>query len=201
MKTSLVLVFASLSIPGCGGGGGGDDTQNVPDASHPPTVDARPGTPDAPVDLTCDPVVPSDCSGETICVVDSCEAAFDRIYDFSGLEVAVATQNQGGSAWDPLGGAPDPVVEVRLNGETLITTGSATDVFSATYAETTNATILAGSTLELHVFDADVGGDDDILSCSFDPLTAADLREAVLTCTGTGAEAGSSVTLWITVRG
>jgi len=40
MKTSLVLVFASLTIPGCGGGGGGDDGQNPPDASHPPTVDA-----------------------------------------------------------------------------------------------------------------------------------------------------------------
>lgn len=201
MKTTLVLVFASLSIPGCGGGGGGDDSNTNPDASSPPHADARPGTPDAAEPATCDPAFPSDCAGETICVGDMCEAAFDRIYDFSSISVVVAAQNRGGSAWDPLGGAPDPVVEVKLNGEAVITTGSVSDVFSASYTESTSETILAGSTLELHVFDADVGGDDDIMTCSFDPLTAADLREAVLTCDGTGTEAGSSVTLWVTVRG
>jgi hypothetical protein len=130
-----------------------------------------------------------------------CEPAFNRIYTFSQISVTVAAKNPGGSAWDPLGGAPDPFVEVTLNGTSILKTANVSDTFAASYTETTDQQILAGSTLELKMSDADVTGDDLILDCTIDPLTADQLRRAVIECDGSGDTAGSTILMHIDAKG
>jgi hypothetical protein len=190
--------FAYLVVAACGGG---SDTPSVdapanqrPDAHVPPPGDAP--------NSVCDPADPTSCSGETICIAQVCEAAFDRIYHFAGIAVTVADKNPDGSAWDPLGGAPDPHVTVKLNDTTVLTTADSTDSFSGTYTETVDQQIVAGSKLELLIDDDDsTSGDDRILDCVIDPLSADLLRDGIVGCSGTGTLAGSAVTMSITPKG
>ena len=194
MKHLIACSFVAFAA--CGGG------------SSPGMVDAPPAHLDAPGShadapmLTCSPGDPTSCSGENICVGTTCENAFNRIYHFSNIAVVVASQNPGGSAWDPLGGAPDPWVRVSLNGTQFLATSVVSDVFAATYTENADTEIIGGSMLELNVSDSDaVGGDDLILDCTFDPLGADLLRQHIVRCDGTGGDAGSSVTMQIDVKG
>ena len=190
------LVVLALALAACSD----DETNNpTPDASAPPHPDAAPPIDSAP--KVCSASDPSSCSGETICIGTMCEPAFNRIYTFSGISVTVASKNPGGSAWDPLGGAPDPFVEIKLNGMSVLKTKNVSDVFSATYTESTDQQIVAGSKLELTLSDADVGGDDLILDCVADPLTADELRHAALQCDGSGPTAGSQIVIRIDVKG
>jgi hypothetical protein len=189
------LVVLALALAACSD----DKTNNpTPDAST-PHPDAAPPIDSSP--KLCSVGDPSSCAGETICIGTMCEPAFNRIYTFSGISVTVATQNPGGSAWDPLGGAPDPFVVVKLNGTSILTTANVSDVFAASYTETTDQQIVAGSTLQMTMSDADVGGDDLILDCTIDPLTADELRHAVVECDGSGPTAGSTIIIHIDVKG
>src|SRR5262245_17107710 len=83
----------------------------------------------------CSPADPSDCSGETICVDGSCVAAFGRVYTFSMAHVIVNSLDTNGVAWDALGGAPDPLIEVQLNGTVVLTTATVSDVFEASFTD------------------------------------------------------------------
>ena len=190
MKTLLVIICVSLAA--CDGS-----------SSPPAQVDAppQPRSPDAPGPMICSPADPTSCSGETVCIGTTCEPAFNRIYSFSQISVTVATNNPGGSAWDPLGGAPDPQVTVKLNGTQILQTSVASNTFSASYSEMADQEIVGGSTLEVDVQDSDVGAADDILDCTFDPLTAEQLREAVVQCVGTGTQDGSTITMHVDVNG
>lgn len=175
----------------------------MPDSGSnpPPPPDMAPPPDEPPPPELCSPADPNSCSGETICIGTTCEAAFNRIYSFSMISVKVASLNQGGSAWDVLGGAPDPQVTVKLNGTTILSTGSKGDVFSAAFNETTDQQIVAGSKLELQSSDADVNAADKILNCVADPLSADLLRARVLQCDGTGTEAGSQIVIHIDAKG
>ena len=191
----FLLVLASLSLAACSS------------SSPPAQVDAsaadapRLPPPDAPGPTVCSSADPTSCSGETICVGTTCEPAFNRIYSFSQISVTVATNNPGGSAWDPFGGAPDPQVTVKLNGMQILQTSVASNTFAASYSESVDQEIVGGSTLELDVQDSDVGGADDILDCTFDPLTADQLRQAIVQCIGTGTQDGSTITMHVDVKG
>jgi len=195
MRKRLLFV---ITLVGCGSGGSttGDDGSPI---DGPPMMGS-----DGPVDMppqVCSPADPTSCSGETICIGTSCEAAFDRIYTFSQISVLVAANNQGGSDWDPLGGQPDPQVEVKLNGAVILTTGHKDNTFTASFTESTEKQIVAGSKLELNMTDDDGVGDDAIFSCTTDPLSAELLREAVITCNGSGTESGSQIVIHINAKG
>jgi len=191
--TKLVALVL-LSLAACGG----DDGKTSPDSPPPPHPDARP--PDSP-NLTCSPADPNSCAGETICIGTTCEPAFDRIYRFSSIAITAAAKNPGGSAWDPFGGAPDPFVEVKLNATSILVTANHSDVFAATYTESVEQQIVAGSALEMTMSDADIGGNDLMLDCTIDPLTADALRHGVVECDGSGPTAGSTIVMHIDVKG
>jgi len=171
--------------------GGGDDG---PPPDGPIVVDMPPDPPDdGPPQNVCNPDDSNSCSGETVCIGTKCEPAFNRIYRFLNITATVASLNQTGSAWDSFGGAPDPQVIVKLNGTAIITTASKADVFSASFSETIDQQVVAGSKLELILQDADLNAADPIHSCVIDPLSAQKLRERGVHCDGTGTEAGSQV--------
>lgn len=151
--------------------------------------------------MLCSASDPNSCSGETICIGTSCEPAFGRIYRFSSITATAAAQNQGGSAWDVFGGAPDPQVTVKLNGTAIITTGSKGDTFTASFSESTEQEIVAGSKLQLIESDADVNAADKVLDCTIDPLSADRLRTQFVECDGNGTETGSQIVIRIEAKG
>lgn len=126
------------------------------------------------------------CGGESICVVDQCLDAFGRVYVLSNLYVELPARNSVGDDWDAGGGAPDPFFTVQLNGEEVLTTTAAPNTFSASFSDTANVVIPAGSTFELIVADEDLAIPDPGFTCIADPLTANLLRGRVLTCENSG---------------
>src|SRR5687767_11963696 len=114
------FVLAFHAFAGCGGG---DDDEEAlwrdGICSGGGNLASCPG--DCPA-TACSPADPSDCAGETICVDGSCVAAFGRVYTFSMAHVVANSLDTNGEAWDALGGAPDPFVEVQLNGSVVLTT-------------------------------------------------------------------------------
>jgi hypothetical protein len=125
---------------------------------------------------------PDDCAGESICIGQQCEDAFNRFYTFSGIQVALGPQDAEGTDWDAFGGAPDPFVEIRLNDQLFLTTGSVDNTFSASYDNAEDVLVVAGSVLEVKVLDADVNAADVALTCAADPLSADFLRARGLFC-------------------
>ena len=195
MKTSLL---ACLVLAACAGDGSGPQP-SMPDGSTQSGDDASNPPPDGPSNV-CSPSDPNSCSGETICIASHCEAAYGRIYKFGDISATIAAQNTGGSAWDAFGGAPDPKVTVKLQGQTILTTSVKSDTFTAQFTESTERELIAGQKLEVSLVDADVNSDDGVLNCVADPLEAAFLRAGGIMCAGTGTSTGSSVTVHITPK-
>lgn len=161
-KVVAVAVWLAL-----GGGCGSSDAGSSPDA--------RGGG------ETCSPSADT-CPGETLCVGGSCVAAFGRIYTIGNVAVQLPAHKTNGDAWDALGGAPDPLLTVTLNGTIVLMPPSVADSFTATFPQTADADIPAGSTLVVAVDDEDVTANDPGFACQANPLTAAELRARVLSC-------------------
>jgi hypothetical protein len=132
----------------------------------------------------CDPANDL-CPDNDICIVDQCEPAFGRSYLFSGFELVLGPENQGGGDWDPFGGSPDPKIELHLNGTRILETGSRGDTFDAVFNETVNATLNDGDLLEVRVLDVDPDADDIALQCFADPIPADLLRFRAVQCSNT----------------
>jgi hypothetical protein len=129
----------------------------------------------------CDPANDL-CPDNDICIVDQCEPAFGRSYFFSGFELALGPEDQGGGGWDPFGGSPDPKVELHLNGAKFFETGTRNDTFDAAFNETVSATLNEGDVLEVRVLDSDADADDIALQCFADPVPADLLRFRAVQC-------------------
>ena len=186
-----------IACIGCSSGGSGTGDDSPPPPDGPPMTNDGPDVPppDEPPNNVCDPNDANSCSGETVCIGTTCEPAFNRIYRFKDITSTVSSLNQNGQAWDSFGGAPDPQVIVKLNGTVILTTASKSDVFTASFTESIDQQVVAGSKLELILQDADLNAADPIHSCIIDPLSAQKLRERGVHCDGTGTEAGSQVVI------
>jgi hypothetical protein len=192
------LIAVAVALYGCGGSG--DDDGPICGDGFCTGGENAASCPGDCQGFTCSPADPSDCTGETICVDGACVAAFGRVYTFSMAHVVANSLDPNGEAWDALGGAPDPFVEVELNGTVILTTSVVADVFEASFSDQADATIPAGSTLTFTAYDEDVSVNDPMISCVADQLTADFLRNGILTCTGQGPTAGTSIDLAVEPR-
>lgn len=202
-KTRWGAVAVLLGLSACGGGSD-DDMEGVdgrPDAGT-PRPDASTPRPDAAT-AGCDPLVPADCSGETICINESCEPAFGRTYRVAVYQLQLSDQTPDGEAWDAGGGAPDAFVNVHLNGELILATSAVQDTFTPEFAEFVDVVIPAGARLEFHAWDEDISEHDWLIGCIVDPLTADTLRIYGPVCEGTAETGtdGSVLNLLIAPRG
>ncbi|GAB4202200.1 MAG: hypothetical protein OHK0013_15180 [Sandaracinaceae bacterium] len=157
---SIISICAVLAA-GCDGGGGG------------------------PSGGGCTPSADT-CTGESICVAGACEAAFGRIYTIMDVSVSVPTTDETGAAWDAFGGAPDPFIVVLVNGSTVATSATRNDTFSGTFSGPYNATLIAGSSLAIQVWDEDVSANDLMFTCQASPIGADLLRQRSLACSSGG---------------
>lgn len=124
------------------------------------------------------------CGGETICVGNSCVAAFPRVYAITNVSVMLPTTDPNGEAWDLGGGAPDLFVG-DSSGNPL--TNTVQDQFSATFPGPFDVQLIAGATLRISIWDEDVSANDLAFSCQAAPVTADLLRSRVLRCTQGGS--------------
>ena len=133
----------------------------------------------------CEMANPATCAGDTICLDGTCRPAFSRFYRFGVYDATFATTDGNGQAWDVDGSAPDPFFTVSINGTLVVTSSKIDNVFSFTWNEASNPTVLAaGSTVTFDFYDSDVAVDELIASCEFSPLTADRLHAGQVQCVG-----------------
>jgi hypothetical protein len=146
----------------------------------------------------CDDSDPYSCDGDTICLDGSCEPAWGA-YGIFVLDFTVATQNQEGTAWDTMGGAPDPYVTVELGGELVMVTAEPQDTFDPVYSDSASINVSPGLAFEFHGWDGDVDSDDWIIGCIAEPLTAEHLRWREVSCVGSAATGTQGTVLTIAI--
>jgi hypothetical protein len=136
------------------------------------------------------------CSGETICVDNArCEDAFPRFYVLEFGTVTIPQTKPDGSCWDdPNCGAPDPEIEIHLNGDQIAELDNDDDVFSASFSDMIELQLIAGTRLEIQLEDEDLIDDEEVLTCTFDPLTAEKLRSGDLSCSAGNASIEARIT-------
>lgn len=141
----------------------------------------------------CEPVSPGSCTsspdsctGDNICMQGSCVQAFGRIYKVSVTSGVMPQFNSANQTWDPAGGAPDPYVQITLNGTDVAHTTYVDNTLTPTWNQSANMTIVGGSTFKIAAWDADLPYYPDVLmfACQSAPLTADQLRAGSLDCNG-----------------
>jgi hypothetical protein len=117
--------------------------------------------------------------------------------------LTVATTNTLGEAWDALGGAPDPYVEIRVASESAppFISGTGSDAFEVTFTGGPTATDLRADALLTHldftVMDSDATSNDFMGRCVYAPLppTTFDGTTQTLDCGFDAATMNSGFTL------
>ena len=143
---------------------------------------------------------PGDCTGNDVCIGEVCTPAFGRAYRVTVTAMTVAGLDQAGQLWDvdASGGAPDPFVEVRLNGALVFQTAVANNTHTPSFTGAVTVTIPPGANLTFTGWDDDAFGQDDpIIACAYSPLTADAFRSFRIRCAGTGAEGGTVIELGV----
>jgi hypothetical protein len=169
----LVALGATLAVAlgGCGSEQGDDDDDFIagggPDA----------GTPSGGCALDDPP-----CVGETICIDNACVGAFNRIYRITVLDGSLPESDPNGECWDFGCGAPDPFVQLDLNGALLGVTAAVQDTFAPAWNMYVDAEIPAGSALTFWVWDEDVDEHDFAFGCALDPVSVEALRAGFISC-------------------
>ncbi len=134
-----------------------------------------------------------------MCIDDRCEDAFPRFYQIEISSVTIPQGKLDGSCWDePSCGAPDPEIEIQLNGDTVGELEASDDMFTASFADAIELQLIAGSRLRLQLEDEDTVRDEEVFACNFDPLTAERIRDGDLSCI---SDSGASIEAIISVRG
>jgi hypothetical protein len=108
----------------------------------------------------------ADCGNDEICspVTGYCDAASGKTYTMKIVDAAI-----GGSGWDSDGSAPDPYVEVSVNGSLVCSTNYKSDTYYPYWGVTCNQTLTLSQsdTLLVVVWDDDFGLDDTLGSKSW----------------------------------
>jgi hypothetical protein len=126
------------------------------------------------------------CTGGDVCADGTCVPAFPRDYYVFAAEAAIEPYDPAtGTAWDPLGGAPDTVADIYVNDEYVFSTEEVADTLSPVWNELVGPIQLqAGDSLGIYVFDMDLDEADYVGGCLYAPLTAVDVRAGLLGCGG-----------------
>lgn len=112
------------------------------------------------------------CAPGFLCTAGSCAVDPASRWDLYLGQLTVNTTTLAGDAWDTLGGAPDPFVEIRVGSETATpaVTGVGSDVFSVSFTggptvSDARADAIAAY-LAFFVYDEDLTSNDRIGACT-----------------------------------
>jgi len=122
--------------------------------------------------MICDPAFT--CSGAGACVVDPA-SRWNVVLE----RLTVNTQNTSGDAWDALGGAPDPFIEVRVGSESASPSrsGAGSDTFTVDFSGGATASNVRADAIKTHIdftaWDEDATAHDVIGRCFYSGLSDA----------------------------
>lgn len=133
----------------------------------------------------CCTTSPDNCNGENACIGGQCISAFGRNYAIRVVSGTMTTTDEAGDPWDALGGLPDPMVVITLNGSVILTTNAVQDTVSPSWNRSATAVIAAGSSFRIEVLDEDVASNDLMFGCG-GQLTGELLRFGQVQCDGDG---------------
>ncbi|MBP5202934.1 hypothetical protein J6253_09370, partial [bacterium] len=109
-----------------------------------------------------------DCLGDgMICYQGFCQSPWNKKWKVTFTSAKVTEKNKDGEAWDALGGLPDLVALMRINGEEVFRTNEVSNSTSAEWNKSATIDFAASTdTIRYHLFDADAFGggsssDDD----------------------------------------
>ena len=106
--------------------------------------------------------VDNDRDGQTDCSDALCsglnECVFYREFDIFVDSVAYDTSN----GWDPFGGAPDPLVQVFVNGSLVLDTGYYDNLYSLSVNQSVTVFLSPTDTIGIAAYDYDDGSADDV---------------------------------------
>ncbi len=184
----VMYVLLGVLFGGCAPGGGGSGGDN--------------GGPFEPVSGGCsvqlfegDIYATDTCSGNEICICPAgnscasggtCEAAFNRRYELVMRAAVYPERRPDGQCWDAACGAPDPFVNVWVDGEFVGGTPTRQDTFRPEWdvnsdGELGRVTVLPGSIIDIEAGDEDISVNDPGLICELD-MTAQFLRNRIIAC-------------------
>lgn len=129
------------------------------------------------------------CGGEQICISGTCEAAFNRIYRIAVADGQIAGSKPDSTPWDDSTGElgrPDPYVVFYVDGVEIGRTTVAQDTNTPVWNEYIDAELVPGSSITLEMKDSDLVFDDDIFTCTADPISADLLRARSIACEDSG---------------
>lgn len=96
-----------------------------------------------------------------ICLNNACSSGLGRGYRVTFVS-ATAPSTDNGAAWDALGGAPDLKACLTVDTGTPVCTSEVSDVFTASWNESTQVTVVASTQVRIDFYDVDVSSDDSI---------------------------------------
>lgn len=121
-----------------------------------------------------------ECTGETMCIGLECRDAFNRFYTIGSFSAEIVSSEQN---WDISGGAPDPYVCVKVDGELLGCTVAKENTWRPSWSESWNFNPSPGSEIQFLVYDwDDVSSSELMINCG-DEITIDLLRGNLTGCT------------------
>ncbi len=136
---------------------------------------------------TCMSGTTDTCSGDTVCMADTCTAAFPHAYEITNLSVTAPNLKSDGMPWDTDGdGTPDLYVDIYVDGAVAATTDVNPNSFNATFTGPFTVMLNASGSLDLKASDSDGATSELVDDCPVPMVTASFLRVGYALCSGAG---------------
>lgn len=167
LVSSVVVLVALSAVAGCesssnaGGGGGGGGGTYVGGSPTCATLGCSNGQ--VCVNAACQNCTAhAQCDSQSICYSGHCILAAGRKYTITFTSGTIPTQTPKGDAWDGLGGAPDPFVELKNGGVSVCKTSAKQDTFTPQWNEACDIDVLASDQFDITAWDEDSLNNDKI---------------------------------------
>lgn len=118
---------------------------------------------------TCGCTLNYDCDDDSVCISGTCTLAYGRAYTITFVSAKISEKHpQTDSAWDGLGGAPDPQLAYKFGGVEGHTS-TAQDTFRPAWNHSFDVTLFESQEIAIYVWDMDLSSHDGIGGIDFSP--------------------------------
>ncbi|MEO8550034.1 MAG: hypothetical protein ABI678_08670 [Kofleriaceae bacterium] len=136
---------------------------------------------------TCIASMTDTCTGDTVCIGTTCQAAFPHAYAITNLSITAPNLRMDGMPWDPEDdGAPDLYAEISVGGALVATTDVNQNTYNATFAGPFTVMLDTNVAIDVTASDKDDAASELVYDCSVPMVSPLLLRVRHVLCSGTG---------------